>query len=672
MKQFTLTIRHKIWLGFALMIAVIVCINLIGSNSLSQVKYNVNQIVSENQPAMISLLTLKERIESTNASLGFYLVSKSNFDKMQYIDKLKTLDKSFKDIYQFSVIKTNPKYTKILGLVEKDFVKYKSYQKIMLNYASNNAKNYPSLSYSSEHLNPTNRKIKSLMNEMMQSESEEEPSGKRRKIFSSLADLRLTWASMIQTVRAYLAYRGKDDIKNIHNYRDVYKQLLGKIKAYGDDLTFEQTDAVERLAPLTASYFTNLDHSIKIHGSNKWRMDAYTLRAEVSPLVGRIKGNIDTIVSLQRKQLENESKALLTDLDFKTVSLDIIVAVSVILAIIVAWILGAIVTNPIRSTVMAMSDIAEGEGDLTKRLEVKSQDEMGKLSGAFNLFVGKVHEFMYKLTESCGKSANAANEMQVSVGSMTESVAQQQVEIDQVAAAVNEMAMTVQEISSNASLAAEHTSKVDSEAENGKKVVQSTIATINELAKDVEETSNVVLKLEKDTEEIGSVLDVIRGIAEQTNLLALNAAIEAARAGDQGRGFAVVADEVRGLASRTQKSTQEIHETIERLQNRTKEAASVMQKGRAIAKTSVEQAAEAGNSLTSITNAISEITTLNGQIKVATSQQSEVANEINETISRISVAAQDAAADAKMVLKANETMAELVNDTKQQTKVFKT
>lgn len=216
-------------------------------------------------------------------------------------------------------------------------------------------------------------------------------------------------------------------------------------------------------------------------------------------------------------------------------------------------------------------------------------------------------------------------------------------ETNQVASAINEMAATVQEVSNNASSAAEAAKNADQEAENGKNVVNNAIRSIGALANEIEQAADTLQRLDGDIGNIGEIVNVIRGITEQTNLLALNAAIEAARAGEHGRGFAVVADEVRTLAARTQSSTIEIEEMVERLQMGAKESVSVMENSRNRAQETVESAAEAGAALDKITSMITTIDQMNSQIAEAASQQTSVADEINQSIVNISQVAEQTA-----------------------------
>ena len=218
------------------------------------------------------------------------------------------------------------------------------------------------------------------------------------------------------------------------------------------------------------------------------------------------------------------------------------------------------------------------------------------------------------------------------------------------------MSATVQEVARNAASAAETTQKADEEAKNGRQIVIHTIDLINSLSGDIQKSSEVIKQLEKDADDIGTVLDVIKSIAEQTNLLALNAAIEAARAGEQGRGFAVVADEVRTLASRTQSSTEEIRNMIERLQGGTRNAVKVMGQGSEHSQKTVEQAAEAGAALEAITKAVDQIAQMNEMIASAAEEQGSVAEEINRNIVNVRDVTEQTAEGALQTAASSEEM----------------
>jgi len=220
---------------------------------------------------------------------------------------------------------------------------------------------------------------------------------------------------------------------------------------------------------------------------------------------------------------------------------------------------------------------------------------------------------------------------------------------------------TVHEVARNTSNAANATEVANEEMDKGSQVVTRTVDRISQLAAEVGQSADIIQQLAKDSESVGGVLDVIRGIADQTNLLALNAAIEAARAGEQGRGFAVVADEVRTLAGRTQQSTQEIQEMIERLQTGAVSAVDTMERGRENAQASVCDAALAGHSLESITSSVTSIRDVNTQVASAAEEQSAVAEEIKGSIINISEIAERTALGAQETSRASEHLAELSN-----------
>ncbi|WPL19880.1 Putative methyl-accepting chemotaxis protein YoaH [Thiorhodovibrio winogradskyi] len=325
----------------------------------------------------------------------------------------------------------------------------------------------------------------------------------------------------------------------------------------------------------------------------------------------------------------------------------------------IAWGISKSITGPLRATLGRLHEIAAGDGDLTQRLDADGHNELADLAQAFNAFVDKVQTLVRDIAGASAQLASAAEELSLTSGETSRHVGRQQHEIDQVATAINQMTATVEEVARHAAEAARATQETDRETHAGTEVVGKTIKAIEAVAHEVESAGDIISRLSADSVEIGAVLDVIRGIAEQTNLLALNAAIEAARAGEQGRGFAVVADEVRTLASRTQVSTQDIQEKIQRVQTGSNNAVAAMEQGQAKASEAVAQARQGGESLQTINSAVSSITDMNHQIASAAEEQSAVAEEINRNIHVISEAVDQSASGANQISAASGELAQL-------------
>jgi methyl-accepting chemotaxis protein len=520
-------------------------------------------------------------------------------------------------------------------------------------------------------MNPLAREIQAQLQTMMTSEADAEATAIRKKVLMDLAELRQSWMNVLNAYRAYMAFRGKTSLQNLRLYSDGFKEQLEKFGALSDDMTFEQVDAYDRIQNISKKYFTALEEVIKVHSSEKWRTDSYLIRTEIGPLVDGIKDNIDSLVSSQRKLSQQISQGLVQSVSEAKGLVFTLLIVSIIVALVGGVLMVLMIVKPLNQAVEAMTDIAKGEGDLTRRLEVVGKDEIAKLGQAFNHFIERVHSIVSQVAGSTSQLAAASEEMSVIVDQTKKGIQRQKTETEQVATAMNEMTSTVQEVSNNADQAASAANEADTEAMNGRDVVNRTVQSIQNLAEEVQKASDVIHGLEKESENIGTVLDVIQGIAEQTNLLALNAAIEAARAGEQGRGFAVVADEVRNLASRTQQSTQEIQSMIERLQVGAQNAVGVMQGGTEQAQASVQQAGDAGSALEAIASAVNNISNMNTQIASAANQQGQVANEINQNIVNITQVADQSAEGTSELAKSSVALAELASDLQTMVAQFK-
>ncbi|KJR24834.1 methyl-accepting chemotaxis protein [Vibrio navarrensis] len=319
----------------------------------------------------------------------------------------------------------------------------------------------------------------------------------------------------------------------------------------------------------------------------------------------------------------------------------------------------------------ALEEIASGEGDLTQRLEPRSDDEVGKLAENFNRFVGNMHTMVSKLSEVSASLSEQAKMTAQQAEERSQRISLQQDEINMVATAVNEMAAATQEIAGNADHTAQNAEEAVSACVHGSSQVTQTQGSIQNLSQEVQVATNVIQELEAHGNSINTILSTIQGIAEQTNLLALNAAIEAARAGEQGRGFAVVADEVRVLSQRTHASTQEIQQTIEKLQGTTSQAVGIMDDSRALALTSVDDANSAAVSLTQIHTAVVRISDMATQIASAAEEQASVTTEITRNTEGIRDVSNELAAEAHEAAAQASMLSDLSHELEQEIRRFK-
>ncbi len=318
--------------------------------------------------------------------------------------------------------------------------------------------------------------------------------------------------------------------------------------------------------------------------------------------------------------------------------------------------------RPIRQVTAALVEIGGGGGDLTRRLDESRADELGDLARGFNRFLGSLRELIGDVLTTSERLRNAVGQVAQVVDNTAARAGRQHEMTDMVATAVHEMGLTVQEIARNASSAAQASQGARDEAVQARRVVGESIAHIEKMSGEIGEAAGSVTELAQQVASIDQVLAVIRGISEQTNLLALNAAIEAARAGEMGRGFAVVADEVRTLASRTQGSTDEIQQMIQRLKSGADNAVASMHAGQAATGTGVQASQRTGQSLGAITEQVEAISDMNTQVAAATEEQSSVTEEITRNVQGIADLAQATARDVQACRSDCQALSQLAED----------
>ena len=329
---------------------------------------------------------------------------------------------------------------------------------------------------------------------------------------------------------------------------------------------------------------------------------------------------------------KQKAYASLTELKWQALIYGLIAVVITIVLINIAL---NVLMRPIRHLSDAIKDIAQGRGDLTQRLDVTSQDEIGQLSGYFNEFMDKMHESISNVNSSTRELEHNIVKVLEVIESSRELFFDQSERTGSVASAINQLNEASNEISANAQRASNMASSIHKLSDENRAVLRTNIDNIQRLSQNVQVSGNRIQELNANTENIGNILDVIKGVSDQTNLLSLNAAIEAARAGDQGRGFAVVADEVRQLAHRTSDSTNEIHEMIQSLQDGVTSVGQSMEESSSQSDVCVDSADTAGKTMETIMSSINDIDGENQSVASATEEQSHVIDDINGDIAQL-------------------------------------
>ena len=630
-----LLIKHKIWIGFSFLLILLLINAGISSYNLGSTKTTVNAVIEESQPLVVAAHEFNGHLAQASSALGNFLLTKNDKQRQNYQNALYEAGEGLNLMANMEAVMHSEQLSSAISGLQSRFKIFQGYEKKMLMLAANSLENETALYYASESINPISNTILSALTTMISAESEEDVSEERMGWLNTLHDIRYNFSKLMNAVRLYLASptpRTKENLVVNHEFLLV---LMSKIDQFEDLYNFEQEEGVSILKESIRMYNQNMVVMIEKNESKKRRMDVYLVDEEITPLLKKMQQDIDNLVDEETEVMKQSSDELLVAVDAGLKAQIILAAIGLVLGIGVAFVISQMVTLPLNQTVLALQEAAEGDGDLTRRLKVKSKDELGELAEAFNQFCIKLQSLMQDVSNCSFQLINSAEQMNQVVSSTQTDIDAQNGQIDQISVAIESMVQKVQNVVISTGKATELAEQTNQNSKEGKDIVNNSLNLSDEIARDVDKASMVINELETDVGSISGVLGVIRGIAEQTNLLALNAAIEAARAGEQGRGFAVVADEVRTLASRTQDSTEEIQSMIQRLQSGSRQAVEVMGSGKVKANEGLDQARLAGDSLQKISSAVEGMLNMNREISVASDEQGNTVNQVSQNVTSI-------------------------------------
>ncbi len=626
-----LTLKQKMRFGFGAIWIVLAVITIQAVVNLYIVRTNITEVVEVKQPIALDASKMLNSLQKAMNQLSFYMLTG---EKQFLVD--------YQAEYTHAVSVLNAMEPKLEASQSKELAKAKASLKKfpaivdqVENMTNKRSLKYPAFKFVDENMSGKAKIIQQQINLMLDSELND-LSADRQTMLLTLLKLQNSWLNVMSSLRGYVAFRTAAMSSNVDNYLNEVENSLIKITEEKNlELTLEEEEGVGILLESYTEYREDFMRLQEIHQGPKWRMDIWVMKNQLAPLYNDVERLVIKIKEQAVADMVNTS----TDVADSTLrNLILLLSLSLlgqIIGMIVSKKVTTSVTKPVDKIVEAMKGIAQGEGDLTRRLTVKGKDELADLARFFNIFIERIQHTLRDVTQTVHDLERSSQDLMAVTHSTKEGVIKQ-VQVSEILSAsmstMEQKAKEVEDHSNNTSLA---TTQAVSRVKEGGEVVSGAAETIQEVSDGMEEITRAVVQLNDDSQTISTVINVIREIADQTNLLALNAAIEAARAGEQGRGFAVVADEVRSLAQRTQESTLEIERVIDKIRSATDATVDVVSQGQKTTKLGYDAVMKAQKVLNPVVILIDDINSMNNEMLSSAQSQNNLVQDVNLQINEI-------------------------------------
>ncbi|MBL4810276.1 MAG: methyl-accepting chemotaxis protein [Phycisphaerales bacterium] len=627
-----LTIGKKLGFGFGLMIIL----NAMGGKIIyHKVKY-VNtvqdRVVNLRTPTAITGVQLHNGINHSLAALRGYMILGSD----KWIDERSkawdSLDQDIATMKDFSTNWTNPEKIQKLNEFITIMDEFRVAQQLVEDIA-NSPQEQPAMNILVNDATPRASIMLASITEMINQEKELEATPQRKALLATMADSRGSLAVGLSSIRAYLLTGDIAWADSFHTKWEINTDRLATLQENTSLLNPAQIEAFKKYSQARAEFNPFPDQMFEIRGSDDWNMAHKLLSSEAAPKAAQAIQLLDWMTDNQKELLANDEKALNAGSHFLLTMVIVSTSLATIAGCFIAVLLTRTITKPIKNLIKA---IDEGQGDLTMRVDESRSDEIGELGGWFNKFVINMQDIICQLRDSSQAVASASTQIAASSDEMAGGLQEQEMQTQQVAAAVEELSQSISEVASKSADATTASAESQHLAEDGGRVVRSTVEEMERISTEVNASAQTINALGEQSQKIGEIIAVINDIADQTNLLALNAAIEAARAGEHGRGFAVVADEVRKLAERTTEATEEVSSSINGIQKETASAVTQIESSSERVGTGVDLANQAGASLETIVVGSQSVQGMVQDIAAAATQQASASDEIARSVEGIS------------------------------------
>ena len=529
LKARNLTVKQKMFTGFGVLLVVLAAIGFITFNSVLSIKKTIEVVVNDRQKAVLMSKTLAENVQDSLSGLGFYLLSKEDSYKTQYVERLTDAEKILNELKALPSIQQDTESSKLVSNISKSLEQFHSYQDKMLELAISDQKNFPGMSYSSQNINPLSQQMLQQISVSISSEQENAGDPKKAKLVNALNDLRYSWSRIMNGIRAYLGFRTPAALDEIKNYKEVFtNQFNAIVQNYSSDLSLESEAAVEEIQKLLAVFQDHLALVLKLHGSDKWRQDSYLIRSEIKPILNHLSQNIDQLVLRQTQEIENTSNELINSAGDTTWLLIVVLAVAVVSVLLLAYLLMSgiirpmsnIVDNGIKSLQKIMEGFAHGETmDLTAQASY-GDDAISNVSNTFRIMTDALQEAIdreQKATEALKDKINQMLEVVTKAaegdltGHMEETLGDEP--IDQL---IRDTQRMVDNLNSLVAQVQQSGIQVNSSATEIAATAKQQEATVSEQAASTNEIMATVTEISATSKELVKTMEEISQVAENT------------------------------------------------------------------------------------------------------------------------------------------------------------
>ncbi|MBL1260333.1 MAG: methyl-accepting chemotaxis protein [Thiotrichaceae bacterium] len=667
----TSSLQKKLTISYAMMTSLIVFISIITLWQVSTTKQLTHKVSELRTPTAFASANLLTGINHELAALrGWMITGDDTFKEKRLTFWQNEIEPAMAVLRSMSTHWSDPANVERFNSIEQLLNQFES-ERQRIEDIAHTTDNSPAIKMMHDEAAPLTEIMIKQITHIIDLELAVKENAGRKALLGMMADVRGTTALALANIHAFLLSGEK-------KYSNAYKKLAAKnkkrfaaLKNNTKQLTKKQRQAFWVYADARKKFLPLPEKLISMRSQPDWNLANHWMKSNLEPINTQIQSLLSEMSQDQQRLLADDSAEITSKADFLANTMWVMLVLGVLIAIALAKLAIKTIFNPLENLRDTLINI-EQNSDLSITADIAANDEIGQMGSALNQMLSKIKSVMAQVTGASTQLASASEQMSSISAQSNQGIQTQLQKSEQIATAINEMSATAQEVAQSANTASQAAHEADSQAKEGEMVVTRAVESINELNNDVQRIADVINMLSTESENVGRVLDVIKDIAEQTNLLALNAAIEAARAGEQGRGFAVVADEVRTLAGRTQDSTLEIQQMIEKFQHGTQDAVSAMESGKEKANASVEQAKKAANSLTEITHMVSKINDMNTQIASAAEEQTAVAEEINQNILSVNTITQQNSQGAQQTENASRNLSSIAIELQSLVQTFKT